>query len=116
MKQCANPSCDNEFTPRTHIHSFCSDECRRAVRGSEYRRQRARALLRDGFACTECQIAEAESEHPLECHHKQPLCKGGDHSLGNLQTLCRTCHKEKHKTWREHGKGQEESEVYHYAA
>lgn len=109
MKQCANPKCHTFFTPKSVAHSFCSDECRRSVRGSDYRKARLVALLRDGYACTECGLADQ-----LECHHKQPVSKGGDHSLSNLQTLCRKCHKTKHRKWRVYGNRQ--SEEYGYAA
>ena len=108
-KQCANPKCNNEFTPRSCAHSFCSDACRKAARGSDYRRARAEALFRDEYACTECGSTEY-----LECHHKRPVSRGGNHSLSNLQTLCRPCHKQKHKSWRLYGYS--ESEGYDYAA
>src|SRR5438876_12456858 len=90
--ECKNPRCKRAFEPKSHIHAFCSDACRKAIRGTEYHKAREIALYRDGHACTECGATEA-----LECHHKTPLCKGGDNSLGNLQTLCRT-HKAKHRT------------------
>ena len=116
MRDCV--LCAKPFEPKRDVHFFCSDECRKAARGSDYRKARALALLRDGYACTEC-----TSEDNLECHHKQPLCYGGDHSLSNLQTLCRPCHKEKHRNWRKHGTEGTistgrvgDSEVYNHAA
>ena len=33
----------------------------------------------------------------LEAHHARPLSEGGSNEVGNLQTLCRGCHIEKHK-------------------
>lgn len=109
MKVCARPECDNEFTPRSCAHSFCSEECRRSARGQGYRKARAEAMFRDDYACTEC-----GSDDHLECHHKNPVSRGGDHSLGNLQTLCRPCHKNKHRSWRVYG--YTESERYDHAA
>src|SRR4051812_41163635 len=107
MKTCANPNCTSSFAPKSHIHAFCSKHCAKAARGSDYRRARDEALWRDGFACTQC-----GAESPLECHHRTPLCRGGDHTLGNLQTLCRPCHKEKHRNWRKNGETtRRESEV-----
>ncbi len=109
MRNCVK--CGAEFEPKRDIHYFCSDKCRRAARGSEYRKNRSLVMLRDGYACTEC-----ESIDHLECHHKQPLYLGGNHSLKNLQTLCRKCHKQKHRNWRMYGIEQRESEVSCYAA
>jgi 5-methylcytosine-specific restriction endonuclease McrA len=115
QKQCANPKCPATFTPKSCAHSFCSDHCRRAARGNGYRRARAEAMFRDEYTCQEC-----GSDDLLECHHRKPLARGGDHSLGNLQTLCRTCHKAKHKSWRDNGYRETEaetgSEEYDYAA
>jgi 5-methylcytosine-specific restriction endonuclease McrA len=116
MRKCVQ--CGAEFETKRDVHFFCSDDCRKAARGSDYRKARALALLRDGYACTEC-----SSEDNLECHHKHPLCYGGDHSLGNLQTLCRPCHKAKHRSWKNNEYAwitQEprprRSEVHNYAA
>jgi 5-methylcytosine-specific restriction endonuclease McrA len=94
-RTCKNSKCGGTFEARSIIHAFCSEECRKAARGPEYRTNRELALIRDGYACTEC-----DAVSPLECHHIDPLCLGGDNSLGNLQTLCRTCHRAKHKDWR----------------
>lgn len=119
QRQCKNPKCGNSFHAKSIIHAFCSDECRRAVRGAQYRKNRELAFIRDGYACTEC----SGTEH-LECHHIAPLCKGGDNSLKNLQTLCRAHHKAKHRSWKETARKEEgrtadelrASEVYDHAA
>src|SRR3954452_17195335 len=111
MRNCVK--CGEEFEPKHDVHFFCSDKCRRAIRGSEYRRQRARALLRDGYTCTECGAVDK-----LECHHMTPLCFGGTHEVDNLQTLCRPCHKNKHRRWKYDQQQQRtrESEIYYHAA
>ena len=96
MRECVR--CKQSFEPKNDIHFFCSDKCRRAARSSDYRKAKLLTLLRDGYACTECGL-----DNRLECHHIVPLCMGGDHKLSNLQTLCRTCHKAKHKNWRAYG-------------
>jgi hypothetical protein len=97
------------------IHSFCSDACRKAVRGSDYRKARAKALFRDGYTCTEegC----GTTDH-LECHHCKPLYAGGDNSLDNLTTLCHYHHRQKHKSYKEIVVQYEprEHEVYYHAA
>jgi len=50
-------------------------------------------LERDGYACTEC-----ESTMRLEVHHKKPWIDYPElrFDLGNLTTLCHSCHKRKH--------------------
>jgi 5-methylcytosine-specific restriction endonuclease McrA len=115
MRDCVQ--CGHQFEPVRDVHFFCSDQCRKAARGTEYRKQRALALMRDSHSCTECDATDL-----LECHHKLPLCYGGDHSLGNLQTLCRKCHKANHKRWKEwriygrEGDSKAEREIYDHAA
>jgi 5-methylcytosine-specific restriction protein A len=54
---------------------------------SEYKTNRKRALVRDGFACRQC----GATEH-LTVDHFVPLARGGDNSLSNLWTLCTRCH------------------------
>lgn len=90
--------CGNSFSAVSKIHAFCSDACRKAVRGNDYRKARTRALFRDGFTCTE---PGCDATTTLECHHKIPLFMGGDHSLDNLQTLCHNHHRAKHRRYKE---------------
>lgn len=52
------------------------------------------ALERDGNKCIKC---PNRLKLRLEIDHIKPLIKGGENTLENLQTLCRTCHKEKTK-------------------
>jgi 5-methylcytosine-specific restriction endonuclease McrA len=94
-RRCKYSECGKTFEARSIIHAFCSEECRKAVRGTEYRKARELAFIRDGWACTDC-----DADRTLECHHIEPLCLGGDNSIDNLQTLCRKCHRGKHKNWR----------------
>jgi 5-methylcytosine-specific restriction endonuclease McrA len=93
MRQCVR--CGKDFQPLSKVHAICSDECRRALRGHEYRTNRAKALHRDGYRCTEC-----EGTNALECHHKKMLSQGGDNSLNNLQTLCQLHHRLEHRRMR----------------
>src|SRR5207248_7650027 len=95
QRQCKNPKCRATFEAKSMIHAFCSDACRKAVRGTEYRKARELAFIRDGYTCTECDATDT-----LECHHIEPLCQDGDNSLKNLQTLCRKHHRAKHKSWK----------------
>jgi 5-methylcytosine-specific restriction endonuclease McrA len=95
-RQCVQ--CGDSFQAKREEHAFCSEKCRRAARGSDYRRNRDLALRRDDYECTDC-----GSELLLECHHRKPLYLGGNHDLSNLQTLCRSCHKQIHREWRRNG-------------
>ncbi len=58
---------------------------------------KARTLVwkRDKGKCAVCGM----SEGIYDVHHKTPISKGGAlFDLGNLQTLCRKCHKELHRS------------------
>ena len=96
------------------VSTFCSEARRQAVRGTDYRKARAKALFRDRYTCTEPGCTRTEA---LECHHCKPLYLGGDHSLENLQTLCHT-HRAKHKRWKEAIIANEhrQTEGYYHAA
>ena len=55
-------------------------------------RLRRMALDRDDLRCTIC-----GSPTNLEIHHIRPLSEGGSAlALGNVRTLCRTCHIDHH--------------------
>lgn len=66
-------------TPDTHP--------RRMRSKSEYKTNRKRALIRDGYQCRQC-----GSEDNLTVDHFIPLAKGGGNEIDNLWTLCKTCH------------------------
>src|SRR5690349_24619915 len=53
------------------------------------RPSRSVVLQRDNNRCTEC----GKSDIKLDIHHTIPVRAGGSHSLQNLRTLCRRCHK-----------------------
>jgi 5-methylcytosine-specific restriction endonuclease McrA len=95
MQKCVNPKCNNQFEPKSRIHRYCSDQCRKAARGREYRWAREIALERDSHTCQDCGAHDCR----LETHHIQPLCMGGTNKLYNLVTLCVRCHKAIHKSW-----------------
>jgi len=48
---------------------------------------------RDGYCCKHC--GEQFSRNQLELDHIKPISTGGDDSIENLQTLCRTCNRKK---------------------
>lgn len=63
----------------------------RVMRGkSEYKTNRKRALVRDGFQCRLC-----NSVNNLTVDHFIPLARGGTNDLENLWTLCQPCHDKK---------------------
>ncbi len=94
--ECRNPECENLFTPRNAQHGFCCEKCRRAARGTQWRIIRKAALRRDRYICQDC----TDTACSLEVHHILPLCKGGSNNLYNLLTLCRRCHRLRHRTWK----------------
>ena len=53
---------------------------------------RLSVLARDGYRCRDCGAADGM----LEVHHVRPVSQGGDHSPGNLITLCRADHLARH--------------------
>jgi 5-methylcytosine-specific restriction endonuclease McrA len=93
--ECARDGCTSTFVPKNAQHGFCSPKCRRAARGAGWRFVREAALRRDKDTCQDC----AAEDCPLEVHHIIALCKGGSNKLTNLVSLCRGCHKARHKSW-----------------
>jgi 5-methylcytosine-specific restriction endonuclease McrA len=95
--ECANVNCHNVFTPKNAQHGFCSQACRRAARRTEWKFICEVALMRDHDTCQDCH----DTNCPLEVHHITPLCKGGDNKLTNLTSLCKPCHRLRHRTWKQ---------------
>ena len=71
--------------PEGHGSSFTSNSVPPSEPSDEIKDQ---VKKRDGFCCLCC-----GTKHQLEIDHINPKYHGGDHSLNNLQTLCRTCNK-----------------------
>ena len=85
---------------------YCSPECADAIYEKYlWDNIKEKVFKRDNFTCQMCGLKPSESEshlyfengdwHSLEVDHKIPFAKGGSHSLDNLQTLCKKCHKKK---------------------
>src|SRR3990167_3170650 len=101
--------CDQQFLvqPSEAHRRFCSRPCFHAYakihwvrhlsanRGRPWKVQRAKALKRDRFRCRDCRSVDT-----LVVHHKRPfsefLIRGMSHALGNLMTLCASCHLARH--------------------
>jgi 5-methylcytosine-specific restriction endonuclease McrA len=59
-------------------------------------------FIRDSFTCQECGLHPMREDKPwlpdiskLECDHIIPLARGGETTMGNLQTLCTKCNRKK---------------------
>lgn len=116
------PQCNVSFQPlpKSGVGStYCSEKCKNKfnyhkVHTSIKERRAAwqkknkwggnweAALTRDHYTCQVCNKQSYPSQWSkniaLEVHHKDGSGETGDknHSLDNLQTLCRSCHKEFH--------------------
>lgn len=91
---------------------FCSDDCRRDFdNATVWQRGRdpysLRILYRDNFTCQDCGEFHAFrnkygmtvpiDDGDLEVHHILPVSKGGGDEQRNFITLCKSCHKKRHK-------------------
>ncbi len=72
-----------ESNSEFHRSTFTSNSVRPSEPSDGIKEQ---VKKRDGFRCVCC-----GTKHQLEIDHINPKYHGGDHSLNNLQTLCRTC-------------------------
>jgi len=86
---------------RTEYWRQCQRERRRAnYRGSNYQRQRRKALERTAFKCEACGCRD-RTECALQCHHVVPCREfNGDwqaaNAVSNLIILCHDCHVRAH--------------------
>ena len=64
-----------------------------AKRGSsaERSKRRVRTLRRDNYRCVACGVVD-KTGRSLDADHILPLERGGSNDLGNMQTLCKSCH------------------------
>jgi 5-methylcytosine-specific restriction endonuclease McrA len=100
--------------------SFCSKECsddfHRLVTWGRTRNAYSNQIVwRDNLACQDCgQFLAFENNFgipiPLEVgaevHHINPVECGGEDNPKNLITLCRECHKNRHKALKERSEGE----------
>lgn len=91
--------------------SVCCDDCRRVFSDAVTWHSRGgygqHILRRDNFTCQDCGEFHAylnsnglyvpASDGELEIHHIVPVSVGGGDEPGNLVTLCKQCHKDRHK-------------------
>lgn len=108
------PWCGKEVTNRRR--RYCSNDCRQAFSNATvWHRGRdaysLRILYRDHFTCQDCGKFHAFinnysmvipiDDGKLEVHHILPVSFGGGDEPNNLLTLCKDCHKERHRSLRE---------------
>ena len=86
------PRCPEHVLPDTRPSRVRRD----SIGSSARSRLRRKVLARDSFTCRWCGVVD-RSGRILEADHTTPLHLGGDHSMENLQTLCRICHSTKSK-------------------
>ncbi len=73
------------------IHTRGMSPARRN-RSFRFRRNRLRALQRDGGRCRLCGATES-----LSIHHVRPRSLGGSDQVENLATVCLACHEAMHQ-------------------
>jgi 5-methylcytosine-specific restriction endonuclease McrA len=93
LKPCLHPGC-SALGPRTrcrkHEAEFRAGHTGARGTSAVWRRQRKLALRRDRYRCVRCGLAGK-----LEVDHVDGNARNDD--LGNLQTLCVNCHRDKHR-------------------
>ncbi len=63
----------------------------------DWQSRRQKVLRRDGFICEECGVRSTRVDDVrFDVDHIVPKSDGGSHALKNLQTLCLSCHANKH--------------------
>lgn len=80
------------------LQAACAAKRRATIKGVDADRISPREVFRrDGWTCQLCGIATPESlrgstsPQAPELDHKEPLARGGRHTLSNVWCLCRTC-------------------------
>ena len=60
--------------------------------------ERRRAVYRrDDYVCQDCGARGGQGgSSELHAHHRTPLSRGGSNALGNVVTLCKSCHNDRH--------------------
>lgn len=53
---------------------------------------RRKCYAKDDYTCQNCGDEDTE----LHAHHQTPVAEGGEHTLDNLTTLCKSCHEDHH--------------------
>jgi 5-methylcytosine-specific restriction endonuclease McrA len=79
--------------PRREAQRYAMSRERRARGTAKWKKARALARQRDHGRCVYC-----GSDRNLQVHHRTALKDGGaKYDLGNLETVCSSCHAERHR-------------------
>jgi 5-methylcytosine-specific restriction endonuclease McrA len=63
----------------------------------DWQSRHRKVLGRDGYRCQSCGVKSTRADDVyFDVDHVVPKSDGGSHALSNLQTLCPSCHAEKH--------------------
>lgn len=68
-------------------------------RGAEYQKNRAKALERDEYRCVDCGVKVGKKSDDIPTayvHHIAQISDRGSNEMGNLVTLCKEHHHERH--------------------
>jgi len=116
--------CGTQITDNRRTHT-CSNKCteikykrihdselKSSTRGIFWHSYRFEALKRDNFSCQECGVKRRDQE--LDVHHIRPLSRGGTNELDNLITLCKECHKNKHRKYEGHSLSKSQASLGEY--
>ena len=93
MITCANPKCQQAFSPRTHNQKFCSSACGIYTRIKKWRQKNTKP-------CPDCKIERIsyQAEKCLKCHRKETIHFTQDKTLGDFLSLSSV--RNGHPAWR----------------
>jgi len=84
-------------TPKGKLHYNYLDGRSKLVSprryGDDWENIRFLVYERDNYTCQDCGITTEKNKRALDVHHKIPFLESFDNSIGNLITLCASCHK-----------------------
>lgn len=81
---------NTDYSPR--YDTYTSDEY-----PPDWQARRRKVLKRDGYVCQACGVQSTRVDDiRFDVDHIVPKSDGGSHALDNLQTLCPSCHADKH--------------------
>lgn len=95
MAEITCDKCGHQWQSRTPNPIKCP-RCQHLRRKTLPAILRFKVLTRDNFTCVKCGFSNAEGIG-LQAHHIVPQSQNGKSVIENLETLCVSCHDEKHR-------------------